>query len=102
MRRIYFFIVLGLMAFVACTEPTKKEPVAEKANAKADYTIATSHDAFKNVAFDAKRDFICGMPITAGVTDTAHYNNKVYGFCSKECKDEFMKHPTSYVAAVSK
>ena len=39
------------------------------------------------------------MPLTAGVGDTAHYNGKVYGFCSKGCKDKFVKSPADYVAA---
>ena len=29
------------------------------------------------------------MPLAAGVEDTLHLNDKIYGFCSKECKDEF-------------
>jgi len=45
-----------------------------------------------------KRDFICGMPVTAGIADTAHYKGKVYGFCASECKAEFMKSPDSYTA----
>ncbi|MFN3300043.1 MAG: YHS domain-containing protein [Sediminibacterium sp.] len=45
-----------------------------------------------------KRDFICGMPVTAGIADTAHYKGKVYGFCASECKDEFLKSPDTYTA----
>jgi YHS domain-containing protein len=47
---------------------------------------------------DNKKDFACGMPVTAGISDTVHYEGKVYGFCSKECKDEFMKDPKGYLA----
>ena len=47
---------------------------------------------------DNKKDFACGMPVTAGISDTLHYEGKVYGFCSKECKDEFMKDPKGYLA----
>jgi YHS domain-containing protein len=39
------------------------------------------------------------MPVSAGVSDTAHYNNYVLGFCSSECKAEFMKNPTAMLAA---
>lgn len=46
-----------------------------------------------------KKDFICGMPVKAGIEDTAHVNGKAYGFCSKECKDEFLKNPTAYISA---
>ncbi len=100
-KNLLFVVVLSIVMF-ACNENAKKEPVAEKANTMVDSTVAKVDDAFKNVAFDSKRDLTCGMPITAGITDTAHFNNKVYGFCSKECKDEFVKNPATYVAAAAK
>ncbi|PVD53607.1 4-methyl-5(B-hydroxyethyl)-thiazole monophosphate biosynthesis protein [Terrimonas sp.] len=54
--------------------------------------------AFKEMKFDNKKDFVCGMPISAGIADTVHYNGKVYGFCSTGCKDEFKKNPSAYVS----
>jgi YHS domain-containing protein len=102
MNKNYLFVVVLSIGLFSCNENTKKEPVADKANAMVDSTVTKVDEAFKNVAFDSKRDLTCGMPITAGITDTAHFNNKVYGFCSKECKDEFMKNPATYVAAASK
>ncbi|MBZ4190538.1 DJ-1/PfpI family protein [Niabella beijingensis] len=53
---------------------------------------------FKNIKFDNPKDLVCGMPVTAGVADTAHYKGKVYGFCSKGCKDAFVKDPALYVS----
>lgn len=61
-------------------------------------TIKNPENVFKHMHFDNKKDFSCGMPLTAGVGDTAQYKGKVYGFCSKECKDDFKKNPASYVA----
>ena len=52
---------------------------------------------YQDIKFDNAKDFFCGMPLTTGITDTVHYNGKVYGFCSKGCKDGFMKDPASYV-----
>jgi YHS domain-containing protein len=46
-----------------------------------------------------KKDPTCGMPVTAGISDTAHYKDKVIGFCSTECKDEFKKAPDANIAA---
>lgn len=40
-----------------------------------------------------KKDYTCGMPVTAGISDTCHYEGKAYGFCSKGCMDEFKKDP---------
>jgi YHS domain-containing protein len=102
MKWNYFFTIVLIVAMSSCAETAKKEPVTEKGNAMVDSTVKKVDEAFKNVAFDSKRDLTCGMPITAGVSDTAHFNNKVYGFCSKECKEEFMKNPATYVAAANK
>ena len=52
---------------------------------------------FKNLKFDNTKDLACGMPLRAGVGDTAYYKGKLYGFCSAECKKEFEKHPEEYV-----
>ena len=46
-----------------------------------------------------KKDPTCGMPVTAGISDTAHYDNKVLGFCSAGCKEEFLKNPKANIAA---
>lgn len=45
------------------------------------------------------KDPACGMPVTAGIGDTAHYNGKVLGFCSTECKTSFKKDPAALIAA---
>ncbi len=44
-----------------------------------------------------KYDFACGMPVTAGIEDTVHYKGKIYGFCSAECKADFLKKPAAYL-----
>jgi YHS domain-containing protein len=46
-----------------------------------------------------KKDPSCGMPVTAGIADTAHYKDKVLGFCGTECKNEFKKNPDALIAA---
>ena len=48
---------------------------------------------------DNKKDPTCGMPVTAGISDTAHYDNKVLGFCASGCKEEFLKNPKANIAA---
>jgi YHS domain-containing protein len=52
---------------------------------------------FTALAFASPKDLACGMPLSAGVGDTAHYHGKLYGFCSKECKEEFLKNPSAYL-----
>ena len=46
-----------------------------------------------------KKDPTCGMPVTAGISDTAHYEKNILGFCSVECKNEFLKNPKANLAA---
>jgi len=60
-------------------------------------TVLHPEKAYKTMKFENKKDFICGMPVTAGVADTANYKGKVYGFCSTSCKNEFKKNPESYL-----
>lgn len=62
-------------------------------------SMHSNHQAeklFAKVVFEDKYDISCGMPLSAGITDTAHYQNKVYGFYSPECKADFIKHPKNY------
>jgi len=96
-KRILSLIAASLI-FISCHDEKKKE-IAPVADHHPDSTMVTEKENYKDVVFDSDKDFICGMPVSAGVSDTAHYKGKVYGFCSKECKDEFNKNPSAYVAA---
>ncbi len=58
-----------------------------------------NHTHFKPEMVVNTTDFACGMPVSAGISDTCHYEDKAYGFCSAECKVEFQKEPTKYLAA---
>ena len=61
-------------------------------------TLQTDTTKFTLSMADNKKDFVCRMPLTAGIGDTAHYKGKVYGFCSKGCKEAFLQDPKSYLA----
>ncbi len=45
-----------------------------------------------------RKDPICGMMADDTKKDTVHYKNKVYAFCSKYCKEEFVKNPAAHTA----
>jgi YHS domain-containing protein len=66
-------------------------------------TVAMKTDSTANVLdhllVNNKKDPACGMPVSAGISDTAHYKNLVLGFCSKECKQAFEKNPEGLIAA---
>jgi len=91
MRKL--LIVCAIMIAAACNNNKPSDTKTESSDStmkavKAKYTL--------NMV-DNKIDLSCGMPLTAGIEDTCHYNGKVYGFCSKECKDEFVKNPAGAI-----
>jgi YHS domain-containing protein len=65
----------------------------------ANTTLEDSVISYDISLVDNKKDPTCGMPVTAGISDTAHYDNKVLGFCSAGCKEEFLKNPKANMAA---
>jgi YHS domain-containing protein len=72
----------------------KEEPIKMEANAEKTYPASLVNN---------KKDPSCGMPVTAGISDTAHYEKYILGFCSEECKkatlDSLQKNPKSVLAA---
>jgi YHS domain-containing protein len=95
-KRILPFIA-GALFFISCKESKKKE-IESVTHKHQDSMVIKEEANYKDIIFDSKKDLICGMPTSAGISDTAHFMGKIYGFCSKECKDEFYKNPSAYVA----
>ena len=94
MKEILFF---GLLSCIISTTGCNRQNKTTTIEAP-----AASHnekEVFKNTKVDNANDLVCGMPLTAGVGDTAHYDGKVYGFCSKGCKEKFVKSPAEYLAS---
>lgn len=86
----------------SCHQPENK---AGAPAAKTDTAASTDETpgvsaALKGLAFAYKKDPSCGMPLSAGLEDTTTYKGKLYGFCSKECKDAFLQDPAGYVAKI--
>ncbi|HWB27805.1 MAG TPA: YHS domain-containing protein [Chitinophagaceae bacterium] len=92
--RNFLIISVFIMLVAACNNAPKEQPSAKDTT----MTMAAPAKDFSKLSFAAKRDVVCRMPLTAGIGDTATYKGKLYGFCSKECKDEFKKDPAGYVA----
>lgn len=104
-RNHLFFGACMLVVFASCNE-AYKEKVAENEMAPVKHGASMDHHTTSDSAAKYtpemvanKRDFICGMPVTAGIADTAHYNGKVYGFCASECKAEFLQNPQAHITA---
>jgi len=43
-------------------------------------------------------DPVCGMSLKDGIADTTTYEDKLYGFCSASCKEDFLKEPSKYLS----
>lgn len=91
-------------ALLSCGAGNEKTTTPEPSHA-AEGALPHQHDSstavkadLSAVKLDFQKDLVCGMPVKAGVEDTLTYKGKVYGFCAKECKDEFLKDPESYLA----
>ncbi|WP_114790936.1 YHS domain-containing protein [Niabella yanshanensis] len=92
-RDLILFILVVLL--VSCTGSA----VSEKRDVDSNHTgtdrigISTHETVdtfrFSNISFVSGIDTSCGMPLSAGVTDTMSYQGKIYGFCSPGCKQEF-------------
>jgi YHS domain-containing protein len=93
-----FIVILIAAAAFGCNQPKATEP--EK---KMETTMAPAKDTAANalakLEYASKKDLSCGMPISAGLSDTATYKGKLYGFCSAECKADFLKDPEAHLAA---
>lgn len=88
MRKTMISTALALL-MLSCNDVDSHTPANNSLQAKAD---ASPHKPdFSQITFASKKDTTCGMPLTAGIEDTLHLDGKVYGFCSRECKDGFVK-----------
>jgi len=103
MKKITTLSILAFgMILTACNSTSNKNNSTDITTQNKADTIAAAPPVHYGIAYlDNKKDPTCGMPVTAGVSDTAHYENKVIGFCSTECKTEFLKNPKAGLAAAA-
>ena len=97
---INLFISVTMFLIACGNETNNLASTTTNSDAMATMTTDTAIEKTYDVKIlDNKKDPTCGMPVTAGVSDTAHYKNKVIGFCATECKAEFLKNPEANIAA---
>jgi YHS domain-containing protein len=92
------FLALSFV-FLALSCSNNKQNVAVENKPAEMESSMENHSHFKPEMVVNTTDFACGMPVSAGISDTCHFEDKAYGFCSAECKAEFQKEPTKYLAA---
>jgi len=90
-----FFALLMLGAF-ACSNNQENSNEAQQATMHQSETAVEAKYTPDMVVNE--KDYTCGMPVTAGISDTCHYEGKAYGFCSPECMADFKKDPAAAIA----
>jgi YHS domain-containing protein len=95
-HRFAQLIVLSVVIASCNNTEAPKQEVTDTTAASSMEAAATS---FPVSMVNNKKDPTCEMPVTAGISDTAHYKDKVIGFCSSGCKDEFKLAPDAKIAA---
>ncbi len=93
---IYLIASFFLFILFACNQKKATPPTVVTPVVKLDSPAKAP--ILSQLKFDSKKDLVCGMPISAGVSDTCMYKGKLYGFCAKECKEDFLKDPGSYLS----
>jgi YHS domain-containing protein len=83
-------LALCVSTFIACNNAATEEKATTDTTNASTMAEPVGIDTV-GLKFSSKEDPICGMPVAGGIADTATVNGKLYGFCAKECKDEFLK-----------
>jgi YHS domain-containing protein len=92
------FLMMAILGLTSCGN-SNQESTAPTKDSTAVMTTDSTEKHFDASMVDNKKDPSCGMPTSAGISDTVHYENHVLGFCSTECKNEFLKNPKAGLAA---
>ena len=87
------------MVILSCGQSNDKANAASADTNQVATMDTTTEKIYAVSLVNNKKDPTCGMPVTAGISDTAHYEKNVLGFCSVECKNEFLKNPKENLAA---
>ncbi len=91
MKAIFQMAAIIAILFSAACNSGDAGKATSDSTATAVQEGAVSKIDFSKFQLASVKDTSCGMPLSAGLEDTVNFNSKVYGFCSKECKDDFVK-----------
>jgi len=99
-NNIFTLLCCAALLLFACKNEQAKETNTAKADTSKMEMPRADSVKYTVAMVDNAKDPSCGMPVSAGIDDTAHVKDKVLGFCSKECKEAFMKDAAKNFAAV--
>lgn len=98
MKKVFSILVLAVVVALASCNGNGKAKATGMDSMPHVHGGAEAATTLPHTLASEKKDPVCGMPVTAGITDTAHYKGKVYGFCASECKKMFTDNPEGYTA----
>lgn len=87
MKMHHVTLVGFLFVAVACNTSAPKAEPEMKVEEKKALTVQLVSD----------KDPVCGMTVGTEPADTTLHNGNVYGFCSEECKQGFLKDSATVV-----
>jgi len=90
-------LIVATVVIASCNNT--EAPKQEVTDTTAQKNMEAAAASFPVSMVNNKKDPTCGMLVTYGISDTAHYKDKVIGFCSSGCKDEFKLAPDAKIAA---
>jgi YHS domain-containing protein len=99
LKKVFYTVIAASLVFTACKSGADKTATKPAGDTSVAMQPDSTANAFEHLLVDNKKDPGCGMPVSAGISDTAHYKGKALGFCSKECKANFEKNPDELIAA---
>lgn len=88
MKLFSLFSLIMLLSLFSCKKEEHKVQHSE---------MKPGTSELKNIHVVNELDPICQMKTSEYLKDTAHYQRKMYGFCSGYCKEKFKKDPKKYV-----
>jgi YHS domain-containing protein len=94
--KLIYLISASILFLASCSNNDEKKVETTPASTSTEMSKEASLYTPEMVV--NKEDYTCGMPVSAGISDTCHVDGKAYGFCSAECKDEFLKDPKKYLS----
>ena len=92
-KSFFAMMMLGALACSNQEKTTQEETTTPMQQQEEATAVKYTPDMVVN-----EKDYTCGMPVTAGISDTCYYEGKAYGFCSPECMAEFKKDPAAAIA----
>ena len=99
--RLFFFVLINVFfvcLLVACKNEKHKQAnkIINKKRPKPLNTNIINEIIIDTNLLASKKDLVCYMPLWTGIGDTCVYKGKIYGFCSKDCKSDFLKNPLEF------